>query len=144
VTLDHVVSSKEPIFTVHLPKLKSAKFAKPDGMNATSDDEDADILKKRFEAIFDRRYEKTDETVIYKIEELDIDEDLKEESRSIPKAISKKEREISPGVMGLASDMLKALPEKAMEHLTLIIKKIWKGEEAHEVWHTMKCGISCF
>jgi hypothetical protein len=33
--------------------------------------------------------------------------------------------------------MLKALPEKALEHLTLIIQKFWKGEEDHEVWHTM-------
>jgi hypothetical protein len=39
--------------------------------------------------------------------------------------------------MGLTSDMLKALPEKALEHLTLIIQKIWKGEEDHEVWHTL-------
>jgi hypothetical protein len=31
--------------------------------------------------------------------------------------------------------MLKALPEKAM--VTLVIQKFWKGEEDHEVWHTM-------
>jgi hypothetical protein len=35
------------------------------------------------------------------------------------------------------SDMLKILPEKAMDHLNLIIHKFWKGEEDHEVWHTM-------
>jgi hypothetical protein len=29
--------------------------------------------------------------------------------------------------------MLKVLPEKALEHLTLIIQKLWKEEEDHEV-----------
>jgi hypothetical protein len=33
--------------------------------------------------------------------------------------------------------MLKALSEKALAHLTLIIQKFWKGEEDHEVWYTM-------
>jgi hypothetical protein len=33
--------------------------------------------------------------------------------------------------------MLKTPPEKALEHLTLIILKSWKGEEDHKVWHTM-------
>jgi HD superfamily phosphohydrolase YqeK len=46
-------------------------------------------------------------------------------------------QETSPVITGLTSDMLKALPEKAMEHLTLIIQKFWKGEEDHKVWHTM-------
>jgi hypothetical protein len=36
------------------------------------------------QAVFDRRDVMTDETVIEEIEELDIDEDLKEELRSIP------------------------------------------------------------
>jgi hypothetical protein len=35
------------------------------------------------------------------------------------------------------SDMLKALTEKALQNLTLIIQKFWKGEEDHELWHTM-------
>jgi hypothetical protein len=39
--------------------------------------------------------------------------------------------------MGLPPDMLKALPDKALENLTLIIQKFWKGEEDHEVWHIM-------
>jgi hypothetical protein len=43
----------------------------------------------------------------------------------------------SNGGTGLALDMLKALPEKALEHLTLLIQKFWKGEEDHEVWHTI-------
>jgi hypothetical protein len=46
-------------------------------------------------------------------------------------------RETAPGITGLTSDVLKALREKALEHLTLIIQKFWKGEEDHEVWHTM-------
>jgi hypothetical protein len=33
--------------------------------------------------------------------------------------------------------MLKALPEGTLKHLTLIIQKIWRGEDYHEVWHTM-------
>jgi hypothetical protein len=36
-----------------------------------------------FQAVFDRRYVKLDETVINEIKELDIDGDLKEELRSI-------------------------------------------------------------
>jgi hypothetical protein len=52
--------------------------SKPEGMNATSGDENADILKNHFQAVFDRRDVTTDETVIDKIEELDIAGDLKE------------------------------------------------------------------
>jgi hypothetical protein len=59
----------------------------------------------------------TAETVIDDIEELDIDGDLKEELRSIPnieefkRAINKMKRDTAPGITGLMSDMLKALPE---------------------------------
>jgi hypothetical protein len=68
-----------------LPKITPPQFANHDGLNATSDDENADILKNNhFEAVFDRRDLTTDETVIHEIEELDIDGDLKEELRSIP------------------------------------------------------------
>jgi hypothetical protein len=53
------------------------------------------------------------------------------------KAIAKIKRETTPGVMGLALHMPKALPEKDLEHLTLIIQKFWKGDEDHGVWYTM-------
>jgi hypothetical protein len=85
----------------------------------------------------------TDETVIYEIDELDIDGDLKEDSGSIPEmeevkeAINNMKQETTPGIMGLTSYMLKALPEKALEHLALIVHKFRKEEEDHEVWHTM-------
>jgi hypothetical protein len=67
-----------------LPKIIPPQFAKSDGLDATVDDENADILKNHFQAVFDRRDVTTDETVIDEIEELDIDGDLKEELRSIP------------------------------------------------------------
>jgi hypothetical protein len=70
-------------FTGYLPKITPPLFAKPDGLNATADDENADILKNHFQAIFDRRDVTTDETVIEEIEELDIDVELKEEFISI-------------------------------------------------------------
>jgi hypothetical protein len=112
-------------FTGHLPKITPPQFAKPNGLNATSADENADILKNHFQAVFDRRDVTTDETVIDKIEELDIDGYLKEELRSIPeieevkKAIKKRTQEPAPGIMGLTSDMLKALPEKSTGALDL-------------------------
>jgi hypothetical protein len=68
---------------------------------------------------------------------------LKEELRSIPdieeveKSINKMKQETAPGISVVMPDIIKALPEKALEHLTLIIQKIWKGEEDHEVWHTL-------
>jgi hypothetical protein len=31
------------------------QFAKTDGLNATSDDDNADILKNQFQAVFDRK-----------------------------------------------------------------------------------------
>jgi uncharacterized protein with gpF-like domain len=104
-----------------LTKIKPPQFSKPDGLNATVDDENADILKNHFQAVFDRRDVTTYETVIDDIQELNIAGDLKEELRSIPEIEEVKK----------ASDMLKALPEKALEHLTLIIQKVWKGEEDH-------------
>jgi hypothetical protein len=131
-------------FTGHLSKITPPQFAKPDGLNATSDDENADILNNHFQAVFDRRDVTTDETVIDEIEELDIDGDLKEELRSIPemeevkKAINKMKQETSPGIMGLTPEMLKALPEKALEHLTLIIQKSGKEKRI------MKCDTPCF
>jgi hypothetical protein len=112
-----------------LSKITLPQFSKPDGLNETADDETTDILKKHFQAVFKRKYVTTDETLVDKIEELEIDEYLKEELRSIQeieqvkKAISKIKRETAPGVTGLTSDMLKAFPEKALEHLTLLIQK---------------------
>jgi hypothetical protein len=82
-------------FTGHLPKITPPQFFKPDRLNATADDKNADILKNHFQAVFDRRDVTADETSIDEIDELDIDEDLKEELISIPdmeevkKAISK-------------------------------------------------------
>jgi hypothetical protein len=67
-----------------LAQYSATPIFKPDALNATSDDENADILKNHFQAIFDRRDVTTDETVIDEIEDLDIDGDLKEELRSIP------------------------------------------------------------
>jgi hypothetical protein len=81
----------------------------------------------------------TDETSIDKIEELDIDGALKEELKSKPeieevnKSLNKMKRETAQGITGLTSDTIKALPEKALEHLTMIIQKFWKGEEDHEM-----------
>jgi hypothetical protein len=114
-------------FTGHLSKIKPPQFAKPDGLNATADDDNANILKNHFQAVFDRRYVTTEETSIYDIEELDIHGDLKEELRSIPeieefkRAIHKMKRETAPGIMGLTPDMLKALPEKALEYYNMIL-----------------------
>jgi hypothetical protein len=48
------------------------------------------------------------------------------EIEEVKKAINKMKRETSPGIMGLTSDIPKVLPEKALEHLTLIIQKLWK------------------
>jgi hypothetical protein len=130
-------------FTGHLPNITPTQFAKSDGLNATSDDENADILKNHFQAVYDRRDATTYETVIDYIEELDTDGDLKEDLRSIPEieefkqAINRMRRETAPGVMGITADMLKGRSEKSLEHLTLIIQKFWKGEEDHKVWHTM-------
>jgi hypothetical protein len=70
--------------TGHLPNTIPPQFAKSDALNAAADDENADILKNHFQAVFDRRDVTTDETVIDEIEELDIDGDLTEEVRSIP------------------------------------------------------------
>jgi hypothetical protein len=76
-------------------------------LSATSDYDNADILKNHFQAVFDRRDVTTDETVIDDIEELDIDGDLKEELISIPeieevkKAINKMKRETAPGITDL-------------------------------------------
>jgi hypothetical protein len=85
--------------------------------------------------VFERRGVMTDETGIDDIEEIEIDENLKEELRSIPemeivkKAIAKKTWHEKQHLEGLTSDMLKVLPKKALERLTLIIQKFWKGEE---------------
>jgi hypothetical protein len=70
-------------FTGLLPKITPPQLPTPDGMNATAYDENADILTNLFQAVFDRRDVTIDETVKDEIEELDIDEDLKEELRSI-------------------------------------------------------------
>jgi hypothetical protein len=67
-----------------LPKITVPQFSKPDGLNATSDDDNAYILKNHFQSVFDRRDVMADETVIDDMEELDIDGNLKEELRSIP------------------------------------------------------------
>jgi hypothetical protein len=64
-------------FMGHLPKITPPQFVKYDGLNATSDDENADILKNHYQEVFDRSDVTTDEIVIYDIEELDIDGDLK-------------------------------------------------------------------
>ena len=60
-----------------MPKITPPQFSKPDGLNATSDDENVDIFKNHFQAVFYRRDVITDETVVYDIEELDIYGDLK-------------------------------------------------------------------
>jgi hypothetical protein len=39
----------------YLPKITPPQSTKPDGPNATSDDEKADILKHHFQAVFGRR-----------------------------------------------------------------------------------------
>jgi hypothetical protein len=110
-----------------LPKITTPQFSKSNGLNATSDEENADILKNHFQAFFDRRYAATtDETVILdEIEELDISGDLKEELRSISNRdrrseneINKMKRETSPGIMILTSAMIKVLPRKALENTT--------------------------
>jgi hypothetical protein len=68
---------------------------------------------------------------------------LKEELRSIPeirevkRALNKMKQETAPGITGLISDMLKALLENALKHVALIIQKLWKGEDDHEVWHVI-------
>jgi hypothetical protein len=67
-----------------LPNITPPPCSKSDGLNATADDDNAGILKNHFQAVFDSRYATADETVMYGIEELDIDRDLKEELRSIP------------------------------------------------------------
>jgi hypothetical protein len=130
----------EKVFSGHLPNMTLPQFAKPDWMDTTSDGENADILKKHFQAVFGRKGAMTDETVIDDIVELDIEEDLKEELRSIPemevkKAITKMKRKTAPGVSSLALDMLKSLPEKAMEHLTLMNS----SQEVRKKFATLVC-----
>jgi hypothetical protein len=67
-----------------LPKITPAQFSKYGGLDATSHDKNANILKNHFQAVFDRRDVTTDETVIYNVDQLDIDGNFKEESRYIP------------------------------------------------------------
>jgi hypothetical protein len=52
----------EKCFKGHLPKITSPPFSKPDGLNATSYDENTDILKNHFQAVFSRRDVMTDST----------------------------------------------------------------------------------
>jgi hypothetical protein len=47
------------------------------------------------------------------------------------RVVNKMKCETAPGTTGLASDLIKALTEKTLEHFTLIIHKFWKGEEDH-------------
>jgi hypothetical protein len=47
-----------------LPKITPPQFSKSDRLNATSDDENADILKNHVQAVFDRRDVTTYETGI--------------------------------------------------------------------------------
>jgi hypothetical protein len=77
------VEKKSKVFTGHLHNIAPPQFAKSDGLNPTADDENAGILKNHFQAVLERRYVTTDETVIDEIEEPDLDGDLKEELRSI-------------------------------------------------------------
>jgi hypothetical protein len=65
-------------FTGNLPKITPPQFSKPCGLNTTANDENADILKYHFQAVFFWRDVTTDETGIYEIGGLDIDGDLKE------------------------------------------------------------------
>jgi hypothetical protein len=71
-----------------LPNITTPQFAKSDVRNATADDENADILKNHFQAVFDRRDVTTDETVIDEIEELE----------GVKQAINKMKREKVPEI----------------------------------------------
>jgi hypothetical protein len=73
-----------------LPEITPPQLAKYGGLDATAHDKNANILKNHFQAVFDRRDVTTDETVIYKADQLDIDGYLREESRYIPYIESQK------------------------------------------------------
>ena len=127
-----------------MPKITPKQFYKENGENASTNKENAKILKDHFQKVFDRRDIEVDHEVEEELEELDIDEDLKNALKQEPyteevvKAIKKMKSYTSPGITDVTSDMMKALSETSIEHLTKIIKDFWRGDQDNKEWHEMQ------
>ena len=106
----------------HFRMINKKKFQAKDGTIATDNKSNVRILKNHYHKVFNRQVE-VDESILEQLKQRPITQELGEppDKQQVHAAIQKMKTNKAPGISGVTTDMLKNLPNDAIDLLTTII-----------------------
>ena len=124
-------------FQKHHRTVLPRNFKSKTGVEAKNDADNATILNEHFHSLFNSQVQ-FDTTVLDELKQHDTIHELGNSPsfNEVKSAITSMKYDKAPGLSGLTTDMIKSLPNEAIQLYTEIINEFWNNEQVDfEAWH---------